>query len=301
MAKLTSAIPAWAILGLALVGLLVPLPNDYRCPWLFKCLDLGHVPLFFLITFCLAKVLGNRRITAIGLAALLAVLIEIVQSQIDRSGDVWDVVRGWIGITIAALILYVPFRPRRWQPFVLTATLAILLLIWPIYDCGPVIVDAVSAYRSFPVLSDFQSRWEPLRWYIDGARLARQATDERQQTWAGCLQLQPGKESSGVILFPVKRDWSHYDRVTCEFSFSGDPLRVLISIRDGRKVHPPQRRFDLEKDFSAGRHCVVIDLHALAEGKEFAPIDLTHIQSFHFAAKELNQPRTLWLHRLELE
>ena len=51
----------------------------------------------------------------------------------------------------------------------------------------------------------------------------------------------------------------------------------------------------------AGRHRVVIDLQDLAAGQQFAPLDLTRIQSFHIAATQLTEPRMLYLHKIELE
>ena len=76
---------------------------------------------------------------------------------------------------------------------------------------------------------------------------------------------------------------------------------ILLSVRDGRKVQPPRRRFDLQRRYLAGRHCVAIDLEDLAAGNRFAPLDLSTIQSFHIVVTGLTEPRTLFLHRIALE
>src|SRR5204863_55999 len=82
---------------LAVVGLLVPLPNQYRGPWLMKLLDLGHLPLFAVVTVCFWWLGGRRTWLAFGLASLLAVAAEVAQPFTGRSGEVLDVIRGMLG------------------------------------------------------------------------------------------------------------------------------------------------------------------------------------------------------------
>jgi hypothetical protein len=115
------------------------------------------------------------------------------------------------------------------------------------------------------------------------------------------LDLFPREGGNGAILFPIIQDWSNYRRLYCTFSFTGDPLRLLISVRDGKKVAPPLQRFDLVRDFVPGQHCVVIDLKDLAAGTQFAPLDLSRVQSFHIVATNLSGPRTVFLRQIYLE
>jgi VanZ family protein len=288
-------------LGLAVAGLLVPLPNQSRSPWVSKLLDVGHVPLFALVTVCFWRLVGRRIWLAFSLAVVSAVAAEVGQTFVDRSGDLLDVVRGLLGALIA--VVWLQLRPRAvaWRRIAAGSAITCALAAWPFWDCGPILLDAVRAYRSFPVLSDFQSPWEPLRWFTDGALLKRVAAVEHGEGWAGRLDVSPHQGGNGAILFPIVQDWSSYRRLGCTFSFSGEPLRILISVRDGRKARPPLRRFDLERVYVAGRHRVVIDLHDLAAGQRFAPLDLTRIQSFHIVATQLTESRTLYLHTIELE
>jgi len=293
----------WAvlILGIAVVSLLLPLPNQYRSHWLTKLLDLGHLPLLALVTVGFWLIVRPRIWLAFCLALVFAVAVEVGQEFTGRSGDLLDVVRGLLGALIAAVFLQMSPRPWRWRQAAVRTALAVALAAWPIWDCCPVLLDAFWAYRSFPVLSDFQSPWEGARWYARGACLERDAATEDGQRWQGELKARPNEGGSGAILFPVVRDWSGYRRLCCTFSFSGEPLSILISVRDGRKVETPRKRFDLEHRYRAGRHRVVIDLEDLAAGNQFAPLDISRIQSFHFVVTELAEPRTLFLQQISLE
>jgi len=288
-------------LGLAVAGLLAPLPNQNRSAWVSKLLDAGHVPLFALVTVCFWRMVGRRIWLAFSLSVVLAVVAEVGQTFSGRSGELLDGVRGLLGALMA--VLWLPLRPRSvaWRRIAAGLAMTCALAAWPLWDCGPILLDAFRAYRSYPVLSDFQSPGEPLRWFTDGAHLERVAAVEQGEGWAGRLDVSPRQGGNGAILFPIVQDWSGYRRLACTFSFSGEPLRILISVRDGRKVRPPLRRFDLEREYVAGRHRVVIDLQDLAAGQQFAPLDLTRIQSLHIVATQLTEPRTLYLHKIELE
>lgn len=106
---------------------------------------------------------------------------------------------------------------------------------------------------------------------------------------------------SSAILFPVVRDWRGYSRLCFAFSFSGEPLTILISVRDGMKVEPPAKRFDLLRRYESGTHSVCIDLGSLARGDEFAPLDFSRVQSLHLGLNQLTGPRELLLHSVHLE
>jgi VanZ family protein len=291
---------AFFLLALSVFGLLVPLPDSYRSVWLTKLFDLGHVPLFALVTVCFWWISGRSIRRAFGFSVALAVMGEIAQEFTGRSADLLDVLRGMLGALMAVLVVPVLAPPWRWRRLAGRLALVAALAAWPIWDCGPVLLDACEAARSFPVLSDWKSRWEATRWHTSAAHLEREEAGSGQ-SWAGRLTVSPHPGGSGAILFPVVRDWSGYRRLCCTFSFTGEPLSILISVRDGRKVEPPRKRFDLERRYPAGLHRVVIDLQELAAGTPFAPLDLSRIQSFHFLVTELTEPRTVLLHEIVLE
>src|SRR5262245_17733404 len=84
-------------LGLAVAGLLAPLPNQNRSALVSQPLGAGHLPLFVLVTVCFWRIVGRRTWLAVCLAVVLAVAAEVGQTLSGRSGEWLDVVRGLLG------------------------------------------------------------------------------------------------------------------------------------------------------------------------------------------------------------
>jgi hypothetical protein len=283
-------------------ALCMPLPNIWKATWRSKLLDLGHIPLFALLTLCLYRSGRFGTWSALGLAVMVAGVGELAQQAVHRSADVFDFLRGVTGALLAIVWLRAFSRPPSVQRLCGSLALAVALLVWPAADALPKMWDAYAAYRSFPVLCDFQSRWETTRWVKNHMKMERVPDQHGSGRWLGRMDFYPNAQgNSGAVLFPVVRDWTNYRQLCCEFSFTGEPLYILISIRDGRRVSEPLKRFDLVREYTAGGHQVCIDLRALARGDQFAPLDLSRVESFHFVVQHLGQPRTINLRSVRLE
>lgn len=291
-------------LGLVSVAvvLLLPLPHVWKATWRAKLLDLGHIPLFAFLTLCVYWTAQRGQWFAFVLATSVAALCETAQAAVHRSADFFDFLRGVAGSLLAVVCLQA-FKPimsaRRLVGYLV---LAVAILAWPIADAFPKLWDAYTAYSSFPVICDFQTRWESVRWMKENMQIERVASEQSSGRWVGRMEFFSGStRSSGAVLFPVVRDWTGYHQLCCEFYVPEDPMSILISIRDGRKVTGPLKRFDLEREYSAGDHRVCIDLEALARGEEFAPLDLSRVESFHLVLPNSDRPRTIFVRSIHLE
>jgi hypothetical protein len=288
-------------LGIVAVALLAPLPVSWRSTWRSKLLDLGHIPLFGLFTLVMVRVGRFGLFAAFLCATALAAGSELAQAMVHRSADFNDFLRGSIGSLIAVMLVFACRSPRSVQRALAATSVIILASVWPIADAFPKLWDAWEAYRSFPVLCDFQTRWQVTRWSRERVAVARVMGDDGEH-WTGRMDFVPnGAGSAAVVLFPVRRDWSAYRLLCCDFSLADDASDVLISVRDGRRVVGPQKRFDMEESYAAGQHHVRIDLKSLARGDEFAPLDLTRIESFHFAMPHLVGSHTVYMQKVWLE
>ena len=248
-------------------------------------------------------ILGRRLGWACGVSVALAAAGEWGQSLVGRTASLADLARGVLGGVAAAVVLRcVLVRPVHPEKVVGAGLVVVTVIGWAGYQYGAVFLDAFRAYRSFPVLADFRSRGAAERWRTESATVRRVAADGTEPAWVGELVFVPNEpNASWIVLLPVVRDWSAYRTLRCELFFRGAPLDLRLSIRDGRKVIRPQRRFDWHAHLAAGRHTVRIDLDAVARGGEFAPVDLARVQSFHFGLAGLRQPRTVVLERIYLE
>jgi hypothetical protein len=97
----------------------------------------------------------------------------------------------------------------------------------------------------------------------------------------------------------VIRDWTAYKTLEVSFEFEGEPLLLLISVRDGKKLPPELPRFDLWRRYPPGQHDVRIDLNELARGGNFPPIELNRVQSLHLVAFS-DRPRVVIVRHIAL-
>lgn len=267
--------------------LFVPLPNDYRALWYGETMDACHVVLFALLTWSLARfVWPEKRLLPALLAAALAVSAEIVQPLIGRSGGLRDLAYGLLGIAIAVVWLSSTGR-------LLKVAAMLALAAWPAINTAPLLIDAYWAWRSFPVLARFDSPLEERRWMLQGVRIVA------PRPGSAVFEFAPSKSGSGAILLPVVRDWTGYQTLEVDFSFDGEPMMFLISVRDGKKLPPELPRYDLWRRYEPGTHQVRIDLEELARGGSFPPIDLTRVQSLHLVAYS-DRVQIVELSRIEL-
>ena len=171
----------------------------------------------------------------------------------------------------------------------------------PLAGTWPALADAITSWREFPLLADFSSPWENRRWFVEGCRLSCETGAKGEGV--GILQCESGGQPHpSIILFPIRRDWSTWRSLQVDFTVAGGPLPITLSLRDGRRVAPPRRRFDQHDVYQDGRHRVGIDLAEVARGSDLvAPVDVGAVQSFHFIMDVDGVGRLVRLHRIWLE
>jgi hypothetical protein len=229
--------------------------------------------------------------TVVATAFFLAAGAEVVQPLFGRSASWRDLAYGVVGLAMAVVAL------RLHWSLPLRAGLVSALAMWPLAHVAPVLVDAYRGWSSFPVLADFDGPFCDRRW------LCKPRTGVHIHPVAGSaiVDFAADPESgAGMVLLPIVRDWSGYERLVIDFSFEGEPLFLLISVRDGKKLPPEKPRFDLWRHYQPGTHHVEIDLNDLARGGDFPPIELDRVQSLHLQVYD-DQPRTVRLGPIRLE
>jgi hypothetical protein len=301
LADARGSVAATAAVMLALAAtLFMPLPGWRRAPWIGCFEDLVHVPMFAAFAWLLRRLTGRGPLTAAALALALAVVVEPLQGLVGRSSTFDDVVRGACGIAMYlgwSFAAEMPSRGRRWA----TRVAATLIGFSPLAPMWPTLWDAWQSWRQFPVLADFSSEWQTRRWWTrDGALDCRR---DASGQGVGVLTAAPEPDRAPtMVLFPTMHDWSPYRRLHVEFTVEGEPLPIIIAVRDGVRVQPPLVRFDLVDEYDAGRHDATMDLGALARGGgNVAPLDVSSVQSFHIVLETGGEPRVLRLHKIWLE
>ena len=276
---------------LVMVAFFVPLPNGYRAVWFSRLQDTLHAPVFAFVAVCLRLLFRRPLLQTIALACVIAVLIEVFQAGVGRSMSLTDLAYDGFGLAAAFLILRLLETHERWIARCCRVTLAILFLLTPLVLESPVLIDACRAARDFPLLADFNSPGEIQRWYQSSIRMRRVLVDGR---WRGEIHKGSSQAYGSAILCPVIGDWSGYDRVCCEFSFTGLPMEILISARDANG------RIDVSREYAAGTHRVCLHLRDPVTSGDISHLDLTRVQSFHFALYD-SPNRTAMIHSVYVE
>ena len=278
-------------LVLVMIGFFIPLPNGYRAIWFSRLQDTLHAPVFAFVAICLRLLFRRTLLQTMSLSCGVAVFVEICQAGVGRSMSLTDLTYDGFGLAAAFVGLRSTEPERQLIPQCCRAALALTFLLAPLVLESPVLMDAWRAAREFPVLADFNSRWGIQRWYSSGIRMRRVLVDGE---WRSEILNASSQSYGSAILLPVIADWSGFDRVCCEFSCTGPPLQILISARDANG------RIDVLREYAAGTHRVCLNLRNPVTAGDLFHLDLTRIQSFHFAL--YNSPgRIAMIHSVQLE
>jgi hypothetical protein len=290
------------VLVLLFTALFLPIPGRFRAPWTSCMQDLAHVPLFAGLAWTVARVSGGRIIAAAVLSLAVAVLAELLQMLVGRSASLADLARGICGIAIYVGWDLAGKHSTGWRRNVARLTSLVVGMALPLAAAWPMLTDSIYSWRQFPVLADFSSPWQDRRWFTQGCRLTcRPGTAETDGV--GILRFEPaGQAECSAILFPIRRDWSAWRSANIKFTVAGGPLPITFSVRDGRRVTPPRRRFDRCDIFQNGRHQVSIDLAEISRGTgEVAPVRVDAVESLHLIVDAQGAGRDIHLHRVWLE
>jgi hypothetical protein len=286
-------------IALAAALLLVPLPGAWRGLWQSKVLDLGHVPLFALLTVLVWRRLGPGVLGPIAIAVGLAAAGEVLQGLVGRSAGLRDFVRGALGALAAgAGIAAWQARLRPAQAFGWLLAVA-ALIAWPLYDAVPYLIDAWEGSRDFPVLAQFRTERELLRWQWRQAEMTRIPAAEGG---AARVTFLPGPESYPyAALRPIRRDLRGYREVCFSLTVPGESLELVISLRSGSGDPDATTHYQEPRRLSRGPHVIRLDLAEVAPKANPRPLDLDDLWIIQLFLEHPQQARTIELHRVWVE
>lgn len=283
-----------AVVAAAAAFLFVPLPESWSGSWRNALLDFGHVPLFAALVL-VGSIPGRSPWRPVLLATFFAGFVEVVQSLIGRSPDWGDFLRGVLG-SFAAAFLLLAWRNRRHSIRLLTFTLAVVLtLLWPVFDSGPLLLDAYEGERDFPLLASFRTERELHRWS------GRQAELNRIEGEAMVAFLPGPDPYPSVSLEPIRRDFRGYQWICCSLEVFGEPLHMVISIRGGPLEEGHTRHIQFGRRYEPGIHKVRLALKELTNPVNGPPLDLADIRTVQFYVIQPREPRSIQIRRIWLE
>ncbi len=292
------------LLALAVMAflLLVPMPERWHGHWQSTFGNLMHVPLFAGLTLYLSWLLRCSWYWPALIALMVAGLAEWLQEYSGRSGSVLDFIRGALGVFAAVVGRWAWQGPRTLPRLSGAALVLVGLLLWPVAEALPRLLDAYEGYQSLPTLADFQTERQLLRWHCQQSVLIRVPDPKRPGHWLGQLDLLPGLTPyPGAMLSVLNYDWRSYQRLCWSFSCEETFAPLVFSVRSGRDEQNRSNHAQVECTFVAGSHVVKLDLSGLAQQGHDGPLDLSNIRSVQIFSLDLKRAKCVHLQRVWLE
>jgi len=280
-------------------------PRSYKCFW-----DLGHI-LFFSIFSYLILVNWPKRfettflrqgIFVIFIVICLGGLVEFAQTGSIRTPDIMDLIRDIIG-ALVALSFWAPARKRVskvklriWQA--ISATFVALAFL----PLAIALLDERKALKQFPVLADFESRFEIDRWTGDA-----DFSIDHETYHHGKASLKVELNTSlysGVGLKYFPENWQHYNELQLSiFNPDPEPIQLTCRIHDRQHTRGLQLyadRFNRKFSISSGWNLIRIQLKEIENAPHNRNMALSQIQGLGIFAISLSKPRTVYVDYVRL-
>lgn len=259
------------------IALLTPLPHAWEGGWRSRLLDLGHVPLFALLTALAWRLLGRRWLAAALAGTVVAALTEVAQHFVGRSATVSDFLHGAAASCGTGLLLNLRTPPRTVVRLVWAGPLGLALLGYPVAELGPELLDSAEGYHAFPTLADFAHARRLERWETRQADLSRVPDPDVPGGYVGRLEFRPGPADFPSGLFAhVRRDFTGYRRLCWSFRVEGHPQQLVISLRDGSR-RDGTNHYQFGHTYPVGDHVARMDLAVAREKSEPGKLDMTDL------------------------
>lgn len=230
---------------------------------------------------------------------LLGGMIELTQPYFGRSASWWDLGVDLVGGLIGIMLFSAARRGLRPWHRVLGQFAAVSLATLVLY--GPVITiwDMWQASRQFPVLSDFESRFEAQRW--SSGRIDRGVAHHGRSSLRVFL---PKRKYPGTTLKRSLGDWRGYSA----FAFSlynpdPEPLSITVSIRDeehSRRGGQYADRFNRTFTIEQGWKDVFIPVADIEKAPLSRTLDLGRLSAVVIFTVSPPSPRLMYLDYVRL-
>ena len=205
--------------------------------------NLGHVLFFFLFVLTIVK--SNVRLQnlsswkllglLLGITIFISVCTEGIQSVIKREMDFGDIRKNILGCMIGFVFV-------RRKVFFISKHIAMIitvLIIFLSYESIPLykgVYDDIVSYHSFPILSDFESRYEIDRFEGDSATIMIDNVHSKNGNRALKILLGTA-QYSGVSCDYFPRDWTNFNTFCFSVFNNGiDPIRLHFRVHDKQHV-----------------------------------------------------------------
>ena len=283
-------------------------PQSYKAFW-----NLGHIFFFCVFTILLFPYLIRRKrqwhelqhLAMVFLVVLvLGVLVELLQMYSShRSPDVYDILRNQLGCLVGYTLITLKSEAEgaRWwlKPFRCFVCASLLFALWPLARS---LVDEHVAQEQFPVLADFETPFEKLRWR-NSQQLEVQEKIVRHGKRAVQVQLTTATYS-GITLFDFPHNWHGYSILYFSvYNPLKQTLELHCRIHDTRHKESGSAfsdRFHKKFIVHQGWNDLQVPLAEVEQAPQSRNMDMDHIENLGFFVVRQPEYRLMYLDHLYL-
>ena len=180
----------------------------------------------------------------------------------------YDVIGALLGIILCLVLVR---KVAAWN--ILAIPLLLLMVLLPSRN---VIMDEIHMYQQFPVLSDFSSKNELLRWH---GRDLKRVCETEPDNCALSFDLTNTKYS-GVTLIGVVPDWRDYTYLKIEiYARNSGKITLRVNDIEHTNSYKYEDRFNIHPVLDAGTNELIIKLSDIKKAPKNRMMDLARIDS----------------------
>lgn len=273
----------------------------YRSVW-----NLGHIGLFALLTLALNpwRWLSGWRLwlATSGIVLLLGIVIELLQSELDRQVDWRDILRNLEGVWLVlawgpVLSRQAPSNRLSWFLAALTG----LILLFELAVTGTVAARQWQVNHQLPLLYDFRQE-DPSPFWTGNPSPSTLHTNNQPYS----LKIELGTETySGVSLGNLPADWRGYGQLIITlFNPSQEQLTLTLRINDvdhDRGDNAYGDRFNTRLVLGPGFNTFTLGLDDVRNAPASRTMDMARVRRLGLFSVRLQAPRTVYLSDLRLD
>ena len=179
----------------------------------------------------------------------------------------------------------------------------IILLCLQLYPLFVTLVDEQMARRKFPILADFESKLELIRWTSNG-HITLDKNIAAHGDYSARIELTTD-QYSGASLKSFPGNWNNFERLLFSIYLPDkQPLPITTRIHDKQHEqgqHLYSDRFHLKTILQPGWNHIAIEISDVIHAPQTREMDVEFITNIHFFTIDLKQPRVIYLDNLRLE
>jgi hypothetical protein len=235
----------------------------------------------------------------IGFTVIIGALIEVVQLLIGRTSEFIDIWRSIVGSFIA-IVFFKDYSNIKQYKIRIAKVIVFLLLFAATWPLIKTITDEIQAQIDFPVIANFENRFEIEKWYGQSY-----LTLDEKYVVNGSYSLKAElltTKYSGISISYFPTDWKDFSTVKFNVFFPDtDSLRLTCRMHDNIHNNQYKDRFNKSFFIKNGWNEISIYLEEVINAPVDRQMDITEMKNFALFAIQLKERKIIYFDYLRLE